>query len=290
MSPADQNIKDRLLNIKDLPTIPVIHSQVLKLIESANYSVDEVSRVIERDQVLSTKVLKLVNSPFYGLYSEVATVRRAVVLLGTNLIRGIILSTALFDSADAKLPGLWDHSYGCSAIAGFLARRSGLTAVEEIMTGALLHDIGKILIRKQLQDHAETIERTVQSRSMTMIDAEMEIIGISHEKVGLWLAEKWNFPRIIRSIIEYHHTPGLCSAYPKQAAIAHVSDIIAKGLGIAYGGDPFVPRLDEKGWRALEIADDDLVDIIIEVSDIIRADKLLSKYLSGGGNGFQESS
>ncbi len=281
MKPADPKIKDRLLNVKDLPTIPVIHSRILKLIEGANYSIYEVSALIERDQVLSTKVLKLVNSPFYGLYSEVAAVRSAVVLLGTNLIRGLILSTALFDTIDKKLPGLWDHSYCCSVIAGFLAQRFGLTAVEEIMTGALLHDIGKILIKKQLKAESAEIERTVQSRGITMIDAERKIIDITHEKVGLWLAEKWNFPRIIKNIIEYHHAPGLCGTHLKQAAIVHLSDIIAKGIGVSYSGDPFIPVLDDKGWKALGLAESDLVDILVEIMDIIQADKVLSKYISG---------
>ncbi|HEX8948268.1 MAG TPA: HDOD domain-containing protein, partial [Dissulfurispiraceae bacterium] len=182
MSPADQKIRERLLNVKDLPTIPAMHGRILKLIEDANYSIDEVSKLIERDQVLSTKVLKLVNSPFYGLYSEVAAVRRAVVLLGANLIRGIILSTALFDVADRELPGLWDHSYGCSTISAFLAKRMGLAAVEEIMTGALLHDIGKVLIKKQLPEEYAAIAGAVQSNGIAMIESEGVRLGITHDK------------------------------------------------------------------------------------------------------------
>lgn len=287
MISADSRIRERLLNIKDLPTIPVVHNQILKLIEDANYSIDEVSKLIERDQVLSTKVLKLVNSPFYGLYSEVAAVRRAVVLLGSNLIRGLILSTALFDVADKQLPGLWDHSYGCSVVASFLAKRFGLSAVEEIMTGALLHDIGKILIKRQLKEEAVQIDEAVQSQGMIMLEAERYVINITHDKVGVWLAEKWNFPKIIKDIIEYHHRPGLCSAYSKQAAIVHFSDIIVKGMGVTYSGDPFVPKLDDKGWKSLGIPEGDVVEIIVEVMDIIQADKLLSNYITGKKDGKQ---
>ena len=287
MSSADQKIRERLLNVKDLPTIPAMHSRILKLIEDANYSIDEVSKLIERDQVLSTKVLKLVNSPFYGLYSEVAAVRRAVVLLGANLIRGIILSTALFDVADRELPGLWDHSYCCSTISGLLAKRMGLTAAEEIMTGALLHDIGKVLIKKQLPEEYAAIAGAVQSKGIAMIEAERAQIGITHDKVGAWLAEKWNFPRIIRNIIEYHHTPGLCGSHLKQAAIVHFSDIVGKGIGVVYGGDPFVPALDVKGWSALALSDDDLSEVLVEIMDILQDDKVLSKYIPGAADGKQ---
>lgn len=285
MNTGDSKIKDRLLNIKDIPTIPVIHNQILKMIEDANYSVDEISKLIERDQVLSTKVLKLVNSPFYGLYSEVAAVRRAIVLLGSNLIRGIILSTALFDIAEKKLPGLWDHSYGCSVVASFLAKRLDLSMVEEIMTGALLHDIGKVLIKKQLKEESEEIERTIQSAGKVMLDAEASIINMTHDRVGMWLAERWNFPGIIKDIISYHHKPGLCSANQKPASVVHLSDIIVKGIGITYSGDPFVPPLDEKGWRSLGLSDDDLTDILVEIMDIVQADKILSKYMPGAADG-----
>lgn len=281
----NSQIKDRLFSIKDLPTIPAIHGRILKLMEDINYSVDEVSKLIEKDQVLSSKVLKLVNSPFYGLYSGIATIRRAVILLGSNLIRGIILSTSLFDIADNKLPGLWDHSYCCSTVAGFLAKRFNLITIEEIMTGALLHDIGKVLIKKQLLEESKEIEAAVKSNGMTILDAERMVINITHDDVGLWLADTWNLPSIIKDIIAYHHKPGMCSGHKKETAIVHLSDIIVKGIGISYSGDPFVPMLDADGWDILALSESDLVDIIVEIMEIIQADKGFSRYIHGGKDG-----
>jgi putative nucleotidyltransferase with HDIG domain len=281
LNAPDAAIKERLFNIKDLPTIPAFHRQILKLIEDVNYSVDDVSRLIERDQVLTTKVLKLVNSPFYGLYSEVAAVRRAVVLLGANLIRGIILSTALFDIAEKKLPGLWDHSYCCSMISGFLAKKFNLITIEEVMTGALLHDIGKVLIRKQLPEKALAIDAAVSSKSITATDAESAVLGLTHDNAGLWLAATWNFPGIIRDIIFYHHKPGMCALHFKETIIVHLADIVVKGMGIVYSGDPFVPPLDEESWDKLALSEHDLIDMVVEIVDIVQGDPLLSRYLSG---------
>ncbi|MBI3593169.1 MAG: HDOD domain-containing protein [Nitrospirae bacterium] len=285
MTASDSNITQRLFNMKDLPTIPVVHNRILKLIGDVNYSVDEVSRLIERDQVLSTKVLKLVNSPFYGLYSEVAGVRRAVVLLGANLIRGIILSTALFDIAEKKLPGLWDHSYCCSMVAGFLAKQFNFITIEEIMAGALLHDIGKVLIRKQLPEEAVNIDNAVKANRVIMRDAENMVIAITHDKVGVWLADTWNFPRIIKDSIAYHHKPSLCSNHLRETAIVHISDIIVKGLGISYSADRFVPAVDEKAWKELALTDGDLADIMVEVIDILQSDKQLARYMAGNSYG-----
>jgi putative nucleotidyltransferase with HDIG domain len=279
------SINDRLFNIKDLPTIPAIHSRILKIMEDINYSVDDVSKYIEKDQVLSSKVLKLINSPFYGLYSDVATIRRAVILLGSNLIRGIILSTSLFDVADKTLPGLWDHSYCCSTVAGFLAKRFNLITIEEIMTGALLHDIGKVLIKKQLPEESKEIEAAVKNSGITTLDAEKAIINITHDDAGLWLAETWNLPGIIKDIIAYHHKPGMCGGHARETAIVHLSDIIVKGIGVSCSGDHFVPMLDEAGWNILSLSESDLVDIIVEAIDIIQADKTFSRYIHDGKDG-----
>lgn len=279
MTASPETIKQRLLNSKDLPTIPSIHNQVLKMIEDINYDVESVGNLIEKDQVLSSKLLKLVNSPFYGLYGNVASIKRAIILLGANLIRGLALSTALFDSADKSLPGLWDHSYCCSTVAGYLAKRLNAKSMEEIMTGALLHDLGKVLIRRQLPEEAVAIDETVKTKRVTMLEAEKTVIDISHDEAGVWLAEKWNLPRIIKDIIGYHHNPGSCPDHSKEAAIVHLSDLIIKGIGVTNPPDIFVPALDPKGWDELKISEEDLLDIVAEIIDKIQADKMFSKYI-----------
>ncbi len=280
MIPAASDIKGRLFNIRELPTIPVLHNRILKLIDEGNYSLNDLSSLIERDQVLSGKVLKLVNSPFYGLYSKVASVGKAIVLIGSNPVRGIMLSTSLFDIADKKLPGLWDHSYGCSVVSGFIANRFNMKDIGEIMTAALLHDIGKVLIRKQLAEESAEIDKTVQSGGITMMDAEKRIIDVTHDAVGSWIAGQWNFPPIINDIIAYHHKPGLCSAYPKEAAIVHLSDIIVKGIGVSAPMDRLIPLFDEQGWKKLALPEDELMDILSEVVDIIETEPSFSQYLS----------
>lgn len=279
MTASPEEIKQRLLNSKDLPTIPAIHTQVLKMIEDINYDVESVGNLIEKDQVLSSKLLKLVNSPFYGLYGNVASIKRAIILLGANLIRGLALSTALFDSADKSLPGLWDHSYCCSTVAGYLAKKLNVKSVEEVMTGALLHDLGKVLIRRQLPEEAAAIDEAIRSGRITMLEAEKMVIDISHDEAGVWLAEKWNLPAIIKNIIGYHHKPGSCAQNSKEAAIVHLSDIIIKGIGVTNSPDIFVPSLDQKGWDELKISEEDLLDIVTEVIDKIQADKMFSKYI-----------
>lgn len=280
MSPPVQDYRGRLFAVKDLPTIPSLHGRILKLFEDPNYSIGEAGRLIEMDQVLSSKVLKLVNSPFYGISGNVASVKRAIVLMGSNLIRGLILSASLFDIADKTLPGLWGHSYCASTVAGYLALKLDLTGREDVMTGALLHDIGKVLIRKQLPDESRTIGEAVTAGMVPSYQAEKTVIGIAHDEVGSWLADTWNLPRIIKNVISYHHRPGSCASHATEVAVVHMSDIIVKGLGISHREDKFVPHFDEKGWASLGLSEDDIGDIVVEIIDMMQ-DDLFFPYLRG---------
>ena len=279
-----RDYQEKIFAAKDLPTIPCLHDKLLRLIEDSNYSMDELGRLIETDQVLSSKVLKIVNSPFYGLYSNVASVERAIVLMGSNLIRGLILSTSLFDAGDKTLPGLWDHSYYCSTVANFLALKLNLGTREEIMTGALLHDIGKVLIRKQLPDESKRIDEAVEAGGITMYEAEKRIIDTTHDEIGARLAVMWNLPKIIRDLIASHHRPGACVNHPTEAEVVHLSDIIVKGLGISNPSDGCVPPFDVKGWAALGLPEEDIGDIIGEIIDKMPEDVLLT-YTPGGNDG-----
>lgn len=271
----------RPFSTKDLPTIPALHLRIVKLIEDGGFSVDDLSTLIEHDQVITSKVMRLVNSPYYNLCSEIASVKKAVVLLGTNLLRGVVMSTSLFQSADELLPGLWNHSYSCSILAAYLAETLNMRNIEDIMTGALLHDIGKILIRKQLPEESKLIDQLILSESIPMIDSEMRTIGVSHCDAGVFLAENWNFPPLIRDIIAFHHFPSQCPSHNKEVAVAHLADFIVKGMGVSYSGDMFVPCMDAEGLKFLSLAEEDLPEILTEVLEIADNNPVFSKYIAG---------
>ncbi len=282
MSERAASIKDRLFSAKDLPTIPYSQMRILKLIEDGSYSLEDLSVLIERDQVISSKVLRLVNSPYYNLGADIASVNKAIVLLGTNLLRGVILSTSLFQIADELLPGLWDHSYCCSIVAASLAERLHMRKIEDIMTGALLHDIGKIVIRKELPKESKVIDQLIFSEGLPMIDAEKRVLDITHCDTGAFLAENWNFPPLIRDIIAFHHSPSLCQSHKDEAAVTHLADFIVKGIGVSYSGDIFVPALDEEGSKYLSLPEEELPDILAGVLELVDKVPAFSKYFNGG--------
>ena len=155
--------------------------------ENPDSSTDQISKVIAKDQVLSAKVLKMVNSPVYGFPGRIGSIQHALVLLGFNVIKGIIISTSVFDVMNEHMRGLWEHSLGCALASSAVARAIGCKDPEEYAVAGLLHDIGKVVAAVQLPESREAIAALVQERDISYRQAESEVLGFAHDRINLWL-------------------------------------------------------------------------------------------------------
>jgi len=144
--------KGQILSIRDLPTLPKVLDEVSRLVQNPNTSIEAIAKVISRDQVLSAKVLKMVNSPVYGFPGRISSIQHSLVLLGFNVIRGVIISTSVFDIMSKAMEGLWEHSVGCALATGLVARQAKLKDPEEFSVCGLLHDLGKVVAAVQLPE------------------------------------------------------------------------------------------------------------------------------------------
>jgi HD-like signal output (HDOD) protein len=176
--------KGQILAVKDLPTLPAVLDEVTKLIQDPSSSTEQVAALISQDQVLSAKVLKMVNSPIYGFPRRISTIQHALVLLGLNVIRGLIISTSVFDVMAKNMVGLWEHSLGCALACSSVAKKAGFKDPEEYSVAGLLHDLGKVVIALQLPEMKEEVDNLVQEKDMLYIDAENEILGFGHDRVN----------------------------------------------------------------------------------------------------------
>ncbi|MDR3074090.1 MAG: HDOD domain-containing protein, partial [Deltaproteobacteria bacterium] len=142
----------RLLQITSLPALPTTLHEVNRIMESPDASTEQIAKVISYDQALASKVLRMVNSPIYGFPGRISSLQHALMLLGFNVIRGLIISTSVFDAMNAGMAGLWDHSLGCSLACSAIARATGRKNPEEYAVGGLLHDLGKAVCALQLPE------------------------------------------------------------------------------------------------------------------------------------------
>jgi putative nucleotidyltransferase with HDIG domain len=267
--------KGQILAVKNLPTLPTALEEVSRLVEDPNSSTEQIARVIAYDQVLSAKVLKMVNSPIYGFPGRISSVQHALVLLGFNVIRGLIISTSVFDDMNKTMVGLWDHSVGCALACGEVARVLGFKDPEEYAVAGLLHDLGKVVTAVQLPQAKKALDVLVRTEDITYLEAEKRVLGFGHDRVNLWLGRHWNLPPNICEAIAYHHKPLSAQNYTQFACVVHVGNFLTRVFEYGNGGDDNVPymlphamKLLKLNQRMLEQVLDALCAKFIEVADL----------------------
>ncbi|MCK5437527.1 MAG: HDOD domain-containing protein, partial [Desulfobulbaceae bacterium] len=238
-----------------------------KMAEDPDTTTDQMGKVISKDHILAAKLLKLVNSSFYGFPQRISSISSAIILLGFNVIKSLIISASIFEFMETQDLELWEHSLGCAVVSSVLAKRLGVSEPEEISTAGLIHDIGKVAIKMELPKKFEEIHSLISERGISSLDAEREILGLDHAEVGGWLAKSWNLPAKLIEPIACHHDPRISKNEQMASSIVHFSDIVIRGWGYGHGDDIWVPRLNKRAWTMLGLVPEDLDQIIEEVQE-----------------------
>lgn len=259
--------KDQILAVKDLPTLPKVLDEVSRLVKDPDSSTEQIAKLIAMDQVLSAKVLKMVNSPIYGFPGRISSIHHALVLLGFNVLRGVIVSTSVMDIMNQNMVGLWEHSVGCALASSTVARQVGLKDVEDISVAGLLHDLGKVVTAVQLPDLKTGVEQLVKTRDLSYLDAEKAFMGFGHDRVNAWIADHWKLPPSIKEGMSYHHKPQLARLYPDVACCVHIGDFLVRVYEYGSGGDDNVPFLEPDALKRLKLKPASLEAILDQLSE-----------------------
>ena len=215
--------KKVLREIKNLPTLPGIVAKLGKMAEDPDTTTEQMGRVISKDHILASKLLKLVNSAFYGFPQRISSLNSAIILLGFNVIKSLIISASIFEVMESQDVELWEHSLGCAVVCNVLARHLGVKDPEEISTAGLIHDIGKVAIKMELPREYQKITELSQEKKISRLEAEREVLGLDHAEVGSWLAKSWNLPNKLVEPIACHHDPHLAREEQQASAISPIS-------------------------------------------------------------------
>jgi len=280
--------RDEILEIirdtRSLPTLPGVVNKLQALSENRKSTIEEMARLVSSDQILCARVLRLVNSPSYGFY-RVSTITNALILLGVNVIKSLALSSSIFEIMEKSILGLWEHSLGAGVAANVIARRLKLPEVEEISTAALLHDIGKVIIKEKCPGDFEQVESLMKARDVTMLEAEREVLGTDHAEVGEWLVRSWYLPDKLSEPVACHHDVARAEAHQVKTAVVHLADVLVKASGFGFSGDEFVPRIQPVTWERLQMTDADLAVIVEELEDKLVEAKNFSLEIQSADDG-----
>lgn len=262
-----QQIRTEIEQLDSLPTTSPVVRKLLGIIDSQTLSLSEIGDIIAKDQAITARLLKMVNSPVYGFPGRISSVSQALILLGLNIVKGMLLGISVFEIMEKTMMGLWKHSLCVAIAARTIAAKRGLNAPEEVMVSALIHDIGKVALNIKFPEQYNSALLLSEKKGIMIRDSEEDIFGISHTDAGLWLAQKWNFPRTLLEPIAYHHNPDIAKNAAIQTAIVHMSDIIVRGRGIGFSGDYIVPVVNPGVWKELSLSDNDIKDVLTVIED-----------------------
>lgn len=267
-SSAKVDLHRRIDQVGELPTLPHVVQKLASMIGRPNVSAEEIGSLIEKDQVLSAKVLRLANSPFYGFPSRIASVAHAVVVLGLNVVKGLTLCATAFDMMkNAGMNELWRHSLGVAITAHILGTKAALKNPEEVFVAGLLHDIGKVVLYVKWPDVGRQITAATGKTGRSLMEAEQNLFDVTHADVGGWLATAWHLPTSLREPILYHHKPAAAQDAPLQTAIVHVADILVKGLACGNPGDELVPPLSRQAWDLVGLDEHNLAQCLAKATE-----------------------
>lgn len=253
-----------LEKLNDIPTLPMVANQVTNLINDPNSSSGDIASVLRKDQVLTAKVLKLINSPYYGIPGEITDVQRALAFLGFNTIAQLVLSLSVFslfprDSKDSfSILEFWKHALATAVVSEIIAKKVGYERPEECFTCGLLHDIGKLVLKQIAPEEFQKVVDLAKKKSISYTAAEEELGIPGHGYLGENIAERWRLPLVIRVTIRYHHfdvtnMETILESFKKPIHIVRLANqwVVSKSIG--YSGDASGGNLNDALFANLGI-------------------------------------
>ena len=258
-----KNIESYVEKVEQIPTLPIVSQQIFPLLGDEDVSVKKVAELIEKDQALAVKILKVANSAFYGTLGKVSSIDHALVILGIDEVRSILLAFSIYnffpnENGDGfDRTRFWKHSIICSQVAKYMARYFKMERDDTLFLSGLIHDMGKVVFDQYFHDEFIQILDFISSNHESFSKGEKEILGITHYQVAAKLLQQWKLPEKVIMHVFYHHAPWQDKNYGSGSIVIYLANLFTKLAG--YSCHPF-----EKQAQVSEFVDSKVMDFIVQ--------------------------
>jgi HD-like signal output (HDOD) protein len=287
----DERYKRFIENMAQLPSLPAVVAHLIKVVSSPETSAEDAAEIIEKDPALTTRVLRLANSAFYGMPRSVSSVQSAVVILGFNTIKSLVLGASvmqMFPHNDQKnvldRVRFWKHSIICAVVAKNIAQ-SVMNFVfidpQSAFCAGIMHDVGKLIFELFAPKEYAVICGVSREKSTSLFRVESAAMGINHADVGRILSDKWGLPLDLEQTMVYHHDPGAAQKITELVAVVHLADVITHRLDCGLWDKEPPPREWDKARSVLSIDDARYERIMGSLNDEIDKSKDFFAIITG---------
>jgi HD-like signal output (HDOD) protein len=256
--PAMATIESLIEEIDHLRPVSDVAGKVMSILDDPDSGSSDLVDIIRYEPALTTNVLKLANSAYFGLPGKIEDSKQAIVYLGMTQVVELVLLVCCSEQFNGAYDGyelargeLWKSAVSAAIMASDLSEIKGLKKSSLTFTGALLRDIGKVIMDPHVQSAKEQLLNRVKSQDLTFMAAERQVLGFDHTQVGALIAKKWNFPSVLQCVVRYYHSPLEAKGCFLEASIIHLADAMCRKMEIGLGADDPFYLEDERVGSAL---------------------------------------
>lgn len=274
---------DLIQKVSDLQVLPIVARKALDTLNTDNCTIEDLNTIIEKDQSIAARILKISNSALYGLRQEVTSLQHAMMILGFKTIKSLVMTAttrSIYKKFGITEKMMWDHSVGAGIAAKIIARNLGSEVEDVAFVGGLMHDLGKVIMNNETPEMFSQVMMNIYNKNAGSIAAEQELYGFDHTEIGAGVVAKWKFAPILIHILGKHHLH-TCKLeevgndmQTKSVACVNLADRICKILGFGYRNtDDSIALHELASAKYLGITEDKVDGLLRTVNETFASEK-----------------
>ena len=266
------SLQSKLQAIDSFKSPPALLQEILAVTENPSSGAKDVQAMVERDMSCSVKLLKLANSAYYGFSRQIKTIREAIVIIGLDGVKNVVMSLGIAEAFTKGTPtekvflsNLWVHSMATATASSVLSKSLTSVSPSVAYCAGLLHDFGKVIMSQHFGSIYEQVIIKARDEKLSILSVERSLLGVDHTTVGSWIAEAWDLPEVVVEILRGHHGNGPWGEDRRYIPLVGIADALAYESRVGHGGNYRPHRYDDYCYSSLKLEDSLTSAVVAEI-------------------------